>query len=162
MIYLHVHSNHLQYIYDSLDGGTFFSSIFAEHTILYNKICINMERTNYILFSHRSTADLPPIFIGRSAIEISVSLKLLGVMVDEHLTFKTMFNISQKKKSGSVDNLNKLKFYLPIEPLKSIHSAFILSYLNYTIDIWYVGYKNVTERMFILQKKAINDDDDCP
>ena len=54
--------------------------------------------------------------------------------------------------------MNKFKFYLPIKPLKSIYSAFVLPYLNYAIEIWYAGYKNVMERIFILQKKAIRAD----
>ena len=123
--------------------------------ILSNKICINTDKTKYILFSYRSSADLPPICIGRSAIERSASLKFLGVMIDEHLTFKNHVQYISKKISRSVGILNKLKFYLPIEPLKSIYSAFVLPYLNYAIEIWYAGYKNVTQRIFILQKKAI-------
>ena len=123
--------------------------------ILSNKISINTEKTKYILFSYRSTADLPPIFIGRSKIEKSTSLKFLGVVVDEHLTFKNHVQYISIKISRSIGILNKLKFYLPIEPLKSIYSAFILPYLNYAIEISYAGYKNVTERIFILQKKSI-------
>ena len=34
-------------------------------------------------------------------------------------------------------------------------TKFILPYLNYTIEIWYAGYQNITERIFVLQKKAI-------
>ena len=85
--------------------------------MLSKNICINTEKTKYISFSYRSSADLPPIFISRSAIERSASLKFLGVMIDEHLTFKNHVQYISKKISRSVGILNKLKFYLPIEPL---------------------------------------------
>ena len=120
--------------------------------ILSNKICINAEKTKYIIFSYKNTVHLPPISIGNSMIERSDTLKFLGIMVDEHLTFKNHVHYISNKLSRSVGILNKLKFILPFEALKSIYSTFILPYLNYAIEIWYAGYQNVTKRIFVLQK----------
>ena len=61
---------------------------------------------------------------------ILLTLKFLGVMVDECLTFKNYVQYISKKKSRSGGILNKLKFYLPIEPLKYIYSAIILKYVK--------------------------------
>ena len=88
--------------------------------ILSNKICINAEKTKYILFSYKNTVHLPPISIGNSRIERSASLKFLGLMVDENLTFKNHVHYISNKLSRSVGILNKLKFFLPFEALKSI------------------------------------------
>ena len=121
--------------------------------ILSNKICVNPVKTKFILFSHRNTFHLPLISIGNSIIERTASLKFLGIMVDEHLTFKNHVRYISNKLSRSVGILNKLKFFLPFEALKSIYSAFILPYLNYAIEIWYAGYQNITERIFVLKKK---------
>ena len=81
--------------------------------ILSNKICINAHKTKYILFSYKNTAHVPPILIGNSKLN---SLKFLGIMVDEHLTFKNHVHYSiSNKLSRPVSILNKLKFFLPFE-----------------------------------------------
>ena len=103
--------------------------------ILSNKICINAEKTEYIIFPYRNTAHLPPNSIGNLMIERSDTLKFLGIMVDEHLTFKNHVHYISNKLSRSVGILNKSKSFLPFEALKSINSACILPYLNYVIEI---------------------------
>ena len=120
--------------------------------ILSNKNCVNVEKTNYVLFSHRNTAHLSPISIGNSMIKRSGSIKFLGIMVDEHLTFKNHVHYVSNKLSRSVGILNKLKLFLPFKASKSIYFAFILPYLNYVTKIWHAGYQNITERIFVLQK----------
>ena len=120
--------------------------------ILSDKIRISAEKTRYNLFSCRNIAYLPPISIGNSMMERSVSLKFLGIMVDEHLTFKNHVHYVSNKLSRSVGILNKLKLFLPFKASKSIYFAFILPYLNYVTKIWHAGYQNITERIFVLQK----------
>ena len=39
--------------------------------------------------------------------------------------------------------------------LKTIYSAFVIPHLSYGIEVWHSAYKNVTEPIFVLQKKAI-------
>ena len=51
--------------------------------------------------------------------------------------------------------MNKLKFYFPLEIMKCLYRSFIAPYLEYGIEIWGGAYKNATEKVFVVQKKAI-------
>ena len=44
-----------------------------------------------------------------------------------------------------------MTFQVACEPCNS----FVLPYIHYGIEIWYSAFKNVTEKIFILQNKAI-------
>ena len=118
-------------------------------------MCINVEKTKYMLFSYRKSSALPNILIGNSKIDFTRETKFLGLLLDENLTYKKHSESVSKKLSKTVGILGKLKHYFPLDVLKSLYDSFVVLYLNYGIEVWCSAYKNVTESMFILQKKAI-------
>ena len=59
------------------------------------------------------------------------------------------------KIAKSLETLHKLKFYLPLTIMKPLYLTFILPYLMYGIEACYAAYQNVTDKMVILQMKAI-------
>ena len=76
-------------------------------------------------------------------------------MIDQNLNFKYHINHIASKISKSVGILFKLKYFLPSEVLKLIYLSFIHPYLIYGIEAWFAASRNLTDRIFILQKKAI-------
>ena len=48
-----------------------------------------------------------------------------------------------------------LKNFLPAIILKLIYLTFTAPYFTYGIEAWFATYKNYTNELFILQKKAI-------
>lgn len=123
--------------------------------LISNKICINASKTNYISFSYRLNIDMPLISIGSARISEVDSTKFLGIYLDKHLDFKKHVEYISVKLSKSLGIIRKLSFYLPFDILKMLYSSLILPYLSYGIEAWFATYKNITEKINIIQKKSI-------
>ena len=57
------------------------------------------------------------------------------------------------KISKSVGILFKLSKYLPLEIIKTLYYSLINPFLLYTNEVWHGTYANITNKIFILQKK---------
>ena len=64
-------------------------------------------------------------------------------------------NTLLSKISKSVGVLFKLNSYLPPNILKMLYNSLILPYLNYGIESWYGAPRYSSDRVQVLQKKAI-------
>ena len=62
-----------------------------------NRICINADKTKYMIFSYRRLINLSNIKIGSAAICETNNIKFLGINFDKHLTFKSHVDIIAKK-----------------------------------------------------------------
>ena len=120
-----------------------------------NKISINSNKTNYIVFSYKRKVNLPPIKIGNNIIHEIDNTKFLGVYFDKNLTFKQHINNISSKLSKSVGILYKLSNFLPQSVLKTLYFTLFQPFISYGIEAWYGTDKNNTNKIFILQKKAI-------
>ena len=121
-----------------------------------NKIAINKEKSKYMIFSSNENIMITSnIKIGNEIILECDFTKFLGIYVDNHLTIKHHINVISKKLSKSVGLLHKLKKFLPYNVLKIIYASLVTPYISYGIEVWYGTFKNHTNKIFILQKKAI-------
>ena len=74
---------------------------------LANKLSLNVEKTKYMLF-HKLTDQeniplkLPLLKLNRKIIEREYSFKFLGVILDEHLTWKKYIQLIENKVSKNV------------------------------------------------------------
>ena len=53
-----------------------------------NSICINADKTKYMIFSFRKLLHLTNIKMGSATIEETNNIKFLGIIFDKHITFK--------------------------------------------------------------------------
>ena len=120
-----------------------------------NKILLNADKSNFLIFSYRKKFDLPSIAIGSNEIANSDTSKFLGLYVDKNLNFKNHIDHIVKKLSKSVGILYKLNHMLPENILIAIYNSLILPYLNYAIVTWHNAPKCSLDRVRIIQKKAI-------
>ena len=95
------------------------------------------------------------IKIGVNKIGQTDSTKFLGIVVDENLTFKKHIDYIANKISKTVGLLHKLKYSLPSSILKNIYVSLIEPYILYGKEALSVGYSNITDRILVLQKKAV-------
>ena len=86
-------------------------------------------RQNILCASDNIPLKLPKLEINKTTIKRVNSIKLLGVLIDENLTWKKHINEIEKKVSKSIGMLYKAKFLLNKKCLKDIYYAFIHSYL---------------------------------
>ena len=120
-----------------------------------NKLCINDEKTKYVLFSYKRKLKLPQIKIGPYEILEIDNTKFLGVFIDQNLSFKAHVNYLRTKISKSIGILYKLNKYLPTHILQKLYFTLVHPYFLYCLETWFSTYNNTTKPLIILQKRAI-------
>ena len=78
----------------------------------------------------------------------------MGIIFDKHHTFKNHVDVITRKISKSVGIIFKLLKYLIWEIIKKLYYSLINPFLLYVIEVWHGTYANITNNIFILQKKA--------
>ena len=106
-----------------------------------NKLSLNVKKTNYTLFHKNSIKDklplkMPALKIGNQIIEKTSSIKFLGVMLDENITWKNHIKTVENKLAKNIGLLYRAKQFLNETSLKTIYFSYIHSYLNYANIAW--------------------------
>ena len=122
-----------------------------------NKLSLNISKTNYIIF--HSYADSIPlntvIKIGKKHIAKVKYIKFLGVLLDEHLTWRYHISELSKKLARTCGILFKVKCLLPRSILIMLYNALFLSFVQYGIIVWGQTFASYLEPIFKLQKRAV-------
>ena len=93
--------------------------------------------------------------IGNKFISRVKYIKFLGLLLDEHLSWKYHISQLSKKLSRTCGILLKIRKYLPTEILKCIYNSLFMPFLQYGIVVWGQTFNSYIEPVFKLQKKAI-------
>ena len=107
-----------------------------------------------MIFLYRKLLYLNNIKIGSATIDETNNIKFLGIICDKHLTFKHHVDVIARKIPKSAGILFKLSKYLPLEIIKTYYSL-INPFLLYGIEVCHGTYANITNKIFILQKKSL-------
>jgi exonuclease III len=123
--------------------------------LLANKLCINVLKSNYIIFCPRQqkyTQTVPLILNGVNLQKVK-STKFLGIYIDENLNWKSHVDVVSSKISKTIGIMNRLRFFLPKNILITLYNSLVLPYLNYSILTW--GGSSSCDKLLILQKRAV-------
>ena len=122
-----------------------------------NRLALNVGKTNFVIFrsskmpmNHNVT-----LILNRKAISQKDHVKYLGVLMDQHLTWKYQITNVSKKISRGVGILGKLRTFVNLDILINIYYCLVYSHLTYGIEAWGSASKTETEKLLILQKKAV-------
>ena len=111
-----------------------------------NKLSLNVIKTKYVFF-HKPRKkmiiplNLPILKINETEIKRVQSIKFLGVIIDENLTWKNHIELLENKIAKNIGVLFKASKLLNITCLKNIYFALIHSYINYANIAWASSYK---------------------
>ena len=124
-----------------------------------NKLSLNIKKTKYTFFHKNSVKDsislkLPDLHIFNKTIERTSSIKFLGVMLDEHITWNKHIKTIGKKLAKNIGLLYKARVLLDKESLKTIYFSYIHSYLNYANIAWASTYFTKLKLIHYQQKDA--------
>ena len=97
---------------------------------------------------------LPGLSINGTDIKRESSIKILGVLLDENLTWKNHIHAIENKISKNIGILFKAKFILNQKCLKSIYFSFIHCYLNYANIAWASTNQSKLRKIHKQQKHA--------
>lgn len=122
-----------------------------------NKLCLNSEKSTFINFCSKRRITNMQLTININGIEIkqSTSTKFLGVTIDHHLEWKAYAEILKQKLAKNINIINHIKKFLNKSALHTLYFALIHSHITYCNLIWGHNYKNITEKIQIMQNKAI-------
>ena len=120
-----------------------------------NKLSLNIEKTNYMIFSNSLNVLPTPLKLNNTKIQQVDNTKFLGLHIDTDLSWKTHINYVSKILSRNTGILNKLKYYFPSHILQSIFSTLISPYVNYGILAWGNTSTLLLDSLFLIQKRAI-------
>lgn len=82
-------------------------------------------------------------------------IKVLGVLIDEHLNLKFHMNLLSTKLARTIGIMRKLAGVLDVNTLKLVYFAHIQSNLTYCCNLFCLASKSDIDKILILQKKAI-------
>ena len=125
-----------------------------------NKLSLNEDKTTFTLFHRIQDRDnlplrLPILKINDYDIKRSSSIKFLGVLVDEHLSWTDHINILENKLSKNLGLLYISKHFLNANGMKSLYYSFFHSYLNYGNIAWCSTSVTKNKKLYSKQKQAI-------
>ena len=103
-----------------------------------NKLSLNIDKTNYIIF-HSSSVHAPPcsdIKIGKKHVKRVKFVKFLGLLMDEHLSWKFHLSELSKKLARTCGTFFKIRNLLPLDVLICLYNALFLSFLQYGLIVW--------------------------
>ena len=148
---LYSHPN-LQIIEEKVNSDLYFLS----EWLTANKIALNNTKTEVILFRDPRKAITYPVtlFLDNIALSFSTHVKYLGVILDEHLSFKAHTDSLCKKLSKSNAIIAKLRHFLNTSELISVYFALFQSHLTYGLQV-YGPNLSVYSRVHSLQKTAL-------
>ena len=123
-----------------------------------NKLTMNLKKTQCMLIGTAqklSKVRKICIKVGDIVLETVTSSKLLGVHIDECLTWSVHIDVLSKKLSQKIGILRRLRNFMSNAALLKIYNTVVFPHFNYCCTVWCAA-KNKTyiDRLFRLQKRA--------
>ena len=117
-----------------------------------NCLNLNVNKSKFMVF-HKHPKVIPDLRIQMNNVEIDrvSEFNFLGVIVDEHITWKPHIEKIRVKISRIIGIMRKLQCTLTSSILLKIYNSLILPYFNYGLCSW--GFHS--DDLFALQKKAV-------
>lgn len=122
-----------------------------------NRLALNISKTNYLLFrkKNRTFQDEFKLKLGNIILERKKSTLLLGVHIDEFLSWDCHIKHLSCKLNSALYILNQLKHSISKYHLTLVYNSLFNSYLNYGCILWSNTKKSNLTLLKKLQVKAI-------
>ena len=122
-----------------------------------NKLALNIGKTNFVLFHspQKKLSENIKLKIGNQEIQRTKYVKFLGVLMDEHLSWKHHTVELCRKLSRASSILFKLRHFCPLETLISLYNSLFFSFLLYGLIVWGLTFVSYLNPLFTLQKKVL-------
>jgi len=129
-----------------------------------NKLALNTTKTKYTMFRPHNTKlklaennlqlsmnGIPLSRVGNNLPD--TSMKFLGIIMDEHITWNKHIDMIRIKLSRSIFALNRVKHIFPFDIMKSLYFSLVHCHITYGIIAW--GNSKSIRKIEILQKRAV-------
>ena len=127
-----------------------------------NKLSLNVSKTRSMLFKHPKIPTVNFSFnleINGEKIKQLKEFNFLGIMLDEHLSWKPHIKKVRSKVCQTIGVIKKVRNILPLSALKCLYNALILPHLTYGLKLWGQGLQKQSQSKqhaaFLIQKRAV-------
>ena len=93
--------------------------------------------------------------INGKVIDRTISIKFLGILLYEHLSWKNHISVVENKVSKNIGILHKAKNIFSKGGLKTLYFSFVHSYLNYGNIAWGSTTQTKLKKLVNKQRQAI-------
>ena len=103
-----------------------------------NKLSQNIEKTELVVFQRQNTKlnNSFEINLDGKRLSPAISMKYLGILLDEHLTLSPQISHVQMKLNQAIGILSKLRYQENIHILKTIYHSLFGTHLIYAYQLW--------------------------
>ena len=128
-----------------------------------NKLALNIKKSNFVIFRPPQRSLNYEIKLKvtdystniSSGLECKEYVKYLGVLIDNHLSWKYHVDYIAVKISKIVGVISRVRHFAPFCTLRSIYQSLILPYLTYGLTAWSQAANAHLNKLLLLQKRAI-------
>jgi len=149
----------LTFISDSL--STLNSNINADLTSLHNwltanKLTLNITKTNCINFSSPQCLPSPlAVFINNQRVANVSETTILGVIFDQHLTFRSHLSKLKGQLASALFIFSKIRHLIPLSIAWSLYYSLFYSHLSYCLLVWGNTHSSYLNPLNVLHNKFI-------
>lgn len=145
---IHVIQTHLQ---DSINDINTWCEL--------NRMALHPKKTKSMVIATRQKHQIQPLqlslVLNSNSIEQVREHKVLGVIIDEKLSWSSHVNHTCKRLSQNIFLLSKLRHYVNTDALKLFFFAHCLSHINYASTVWCNAADTHIKRLNSLHKRAV-------
>ena len=123
-----------------------------------NKLTANINKASKFIISCASKNAINYDFkirMGEANLEKVKSIKYLGVMLDEQLSWDCHIEYIRKKLASATGVISKLKYYVDVPILINVYHALFKSRIQYAIVSWGTANYTALQPLRVLQNRAL-------
>ena len=129
----------------------------VQEWLMLNQLTLNVKKCNFILFKAHMKQLKTNFSINLNTQEIQKvdKTKFLGIIIDQHLTWKSHIEYIATQNSKATGILCRIRFYVNQPLLKMSYNSLIYPFLHYGNIVWANNYPTRLDKLVKLQKKAL-------
>ena len=122
-----------------------------------NKLSLHAKKSSFMIFQPRQKRETLDFSITLNSTHINrvKEVVFLGVVLDEHVTWKPHISRIANKVSKAIGLLCKSRFYISKFSLRTLYYSLVYPYLYYCTIAWVSTYPSNLNRLVLLQKRVI-------
>ena len=120
-----------------------------------NKLSLNLEKTHFILSTNCKSVKNRVIKINYNVIKRVKDTKILGIYVNENLSWMDHISYISNKLSKGIAIHYRVSSIINMDALRNLYCTLILPYLSYCAMVWGSTYTTNSMSLYLKHKKAI-------
>ena len=120
-----------------------------------NRLSLNLDKTKYIDFSNSERNRFLRLTLRNTQLESTDTIKFLGVIIDDKLTFKNHIDELVSKLSRAKGILWRYGSCIPVQTKRTIYFSLCYSHITYGICAWGGGNLTYVNKIRNMQNQII-------